>query len=65
MAQTEEEFRHCAENKMFDDAFREQALKELRGKHLLCWCIQDGPERAPFCHARVWLEIVNKPECGA
>lgn len=45
---------------MGNPAFRAQAIKELRGKHLLCWCIQEGPERAPFCHARVWLELVNK-----
>ncbi len=53
-------FRAYAEKRMQEPRFREQAIKELRGKHLLCWCIQDGPERAPFCHARVWLEIVNK-----
>jgi Domain of unknown function (DUF4326) len=64
IAQTEEEFRLYAENKMFDDTFRTKVIKDLRGKHLLCWCIQDGPERAPFCHARVWLDIVNRPEYG-
>ena len=64
MAQTEEEFKLYAENKMFDDAFRARAIKDLRGKHLLCWCIQDGPGRTPFCHARVWLEIVNRSEYG-
>jgi hypothetical protein len=37
-----------------------QAIKDVRGKHLLCWCYQDSPERAPFRHARVWLEVVNK-----
>jgi hypothetical protein len=61
---TEVEFRIYAENKMRDPAFREQAIKKLRGKHLLCWCIRDGPERAPSCHGRVWLQIVNRPEYG-
>jgi len=56
---TETEFRIYAEDKMRDRAFREQAIKDLRGKHLLCWCIQDGPNRQEFCHARVWLELVN------
>lgn len=43
-----------------DADFREQ-VKWLRGKHLLCWCEQDGPHKAAFCHARVWLEIANAP----
>jgi hypothetical protein len=60
IAKNEAGFRTYAEGRMQEPAFREQAIKDLRGKHLLCWCIQDGPERAPFCHARVWLEIVNK-----
>ena len=58
----EKNFRQYAEEKMQNPAFREQAIKDLRGKHLLCWCVQDGPERAPFCHARVWLDIVNRPD---
>jgi len=45
---------------MSDPAFRAQAITDLRGKHLLCWCRQSGPQREEFCHARVWLEIVNK-----
>jgi len=54
-------FRAYAEKKMNDDAeFREQ-VEGLRGKDLLCWCEQDGPNREPFCHARVWLEIANSP----
>lgn len=61
IAHTEEEFRAYAEKKMQDPKFRAQAIKDLKGKHLLCWCIQDGPNRAPFCHARVWLDIVNDP----
>lgn len=62
IARNESEFRTYVEGRMQDPAFRERAIKDLRGKHLLCWCVQDGPERAPFCHARVWLEIVNRPE---
>jgi hypothetical protein len=61
---SEAEIRSYAEDKMRDPAFREQAIKDLRGKHLLCWCIQDGTEPASFCHARVWLEIVNRSEFG-
>jgi hypothetical protein len=53
-------FRAYAEKRMQEPAFREQAIQDLSGKHLLCWCIQDGPDRGPFCHARVWLEIVNR-----
>jgi len=45
---------------MLGPAFRAQAIKELRGKHLLCWCPQDGPDREEFCHARVWKEVVNR-----
>jgi hypothetical protein len=68
IASNEADFRDYVEKKMSDPAFREKALRELRGKHLLCWCYQDGSERAEFCHARVWLEAVNKrnqPERGA
>jgi hypothetical protein len=36
-----------------------QARRELRGKHLLCWC---APEA---CHADVWIELVNGPEAIA
>jgi hypothetical protein len=61
VAHTEAEFREYAEKKWLDPEFRAQAIKDLRGKHLLCWCIQDGLNRAPFCHARVWREIVNRP----
>ena len=52
-------FRTYAQQKMLDPAFRRQA-EQLRGKHLLCWCVQDGPKRAKFCHARVWLEVANR-----
>lgn len=61
-ARTELGFRVHAEKLMLEPGFREQAIKDLRGKHLLCWCRQDGPERASFCHARVWLDIVNREE---
>jgi alkylated DNA repair dioxygenase AlkB len=60
IARNEAKFRGYVNNRMQDPAFGERAIKDLRGKHLLCWCIQDGPERAPFCHARVWLEVVNR-----
>lgn len=55
---SEKAFRGYAEKKMQDAEFRKQ-VEALRGKDLLCWCIQDGPDRAPFCHARVWLELAN------
>jgi len=53
-------FRAYAERKMLDLAFRQQA-EQLRGRHLLCWCAQKGKKRAKFCHARVWLELINRP----
>lgn len=55
-------FREYVQQKMSDPAFRQKAITDLRGRHLLCWCYQDGPERAEFCHARVWLEAVNRVE---
>jgi len=55
----EDEFRRYAEQKMLDPEFR-KSVEGLRGKHLLCWCVQNGPKRAKFCHARVWLELANK-----
>ena len=61
-AQDEAGFRQYAEERMTDPIFRVQALRDLRGKHLLCWCRQSGPERAAFCHARVWLEMANRIE---
>ena len=53
-------FRAYAEQKMLDHAFRQEA-EALRGKDLLCWCEQDGPKRTKFCHARVWLDLINSP----
>ncbi|MGA8500385.1 MAG: DUF4326 domain-containing protein [Candidatus Sulfotelmatobacter sp.] len=57
---TETAFRKYVAERLSDPAFRAQALDDLRGKHLLCWCRQSGPDRAEFCHARVWLETVNQ-----
>ena len=59
IADNEKDFRAYAVKKMLDSKFRSKAIKDLRGKHLLCWCMQDGPRRQEFCHARVWLELVN------
>lgn len=58
---SEREFRAYAIEKLKDPAFRAEAEK-LRGKDLLCWCVQSGKRRAEFCHARVWLELINGPE---
>jgi hypothetical protein len=63
LADNEADFRVAALKKMEDPAFRQQ-LEALRGKHLLCWCEQEGPRRAEFCHARVWLELANQPGAG-
>jgi len=60
-AHTKAGFRVYAEGKWLDLAFREQAIKDLRGKHLLCWCPREQPYK-DWCHARVWLEIVNRVE---
>lgn len=62
IAMTEAGFSKYVEERMSDPVFCEQALTDLRGKHLLCWCRQSGPERSAFCHARVWLEAVNRAE---
>jgi alkylated DNA repair dioxygenase AlkB len=55
ISHSEAGFREYAEKKWLDPAFREQAIKDLRGKHLLCWNHGGG-----WCHANVWLEIVNR-----
>jgi alkylated DNA repair dioxygenase AlkB len=61
-APDEETFRAYALKKMKDPTrnyeFRAR-VESLKGKNLLCWCEQEGPGRAEFCHARVWLEAVN------
>jgi hypothetical protein len=63
IAHSEVVFQAYAEERMQDLAFRAQALKDLRGKHLLCFCFQPPhPQASHFCHARVWLDIVNRPE---
>ncbi len=56
---SESEFRTYAVEKLKDPAFRQQA-QQLKGKDLLCWCAQEGKRRAEFCHARVWLELINE-----
>lgn len=33
----------------------EQAKRRLRGCDLVCWCALDEP----YCHADVWIEVVN------
>ena len=58
---SEPEFRAYAIGKLKDPAFRVE-VEKLRGKDLLCWCVQSGKRRAEFCHARVWLELINHPE---
>ena len=55
---TEREFRDYSTKRLTDPEFRAE-VENLRGKHLLCWCVQDGPKRADFCHARVWVEMAN------
>jgi hypothetical protein len=55
---SESEFRAYALEKLKDPVFRQQA-QQLKGKDLLCWCAQEGKRRAEFCHARVWLELIN------
>lgn len=40
----------------FGLALRERAIRELRGKDLVCWCPLASP-----CHADVLLELVNRP----
>jgi hypothetical protein len=55
---TESEFRAYAIEKLKDPGFLAEAEK-LHGKDLLCWCVQKGKRWAEFCHARVWLELIN------
>jgi len=49
-------------------AWKERAIKDLRGKNLLCWCLQpehvDGVKvtKAEGCHARVLFEYVNRKD---
>ena len=55
---SESEFRAYAVEKLKNPGFRAEAEK-LRGRDLLCWCAQEGKRREKFCHARVWLELIN------
>jgi hypothetical protein len=56
---SESEFRAYAVEKLRDPFFRAEAEK-LRRRDLLCWCVQEGKRRGEFCHARVWLELINQ-----
>ena len=58
---TEHEFRAYAIEKLRTDPAFQSEAENLRGKDLLCWCEQEGPNREEFCHARVWLDLVNNP----
>jgi hypothetical protein len=60
---SEVEFRAYAVEKLLDPSFLAEA-ETLRGRDLLCWCVQNGERRAEFCHARVWLELINNPSGG-
>jgi hypothetical protein len=40
-----------------DPAGLQQALDELRGHDLACWCPLDEP-----CHADIWLKLANPPQ---
>jgi len=59
LADNDTDFRLAALTKMQDSGFRQQ-MEALRGRDLLCWCEQEGPKRAEFCHARVWLDLINE-----
>lgn len=53
-------FREAMDGAGFGDAAldaqfaRDHIRRELRGRHLACWCPLDGP-----CHADLLLEIAN------
>ncbi|HSY64606.1 MAG TPA: DUF4326 domain-containing protein [Terriglobales bacterium] len=59
IADNDADFRAYAVKRMATDAGYRQAVEALKGKDLLCWCIQDGPKREPFCHARVLIDLAN------
>lgn len=73
IAKTPEEYREKLE-KVWNSsdpkavASKQRAIKELRGKNLLCWCLQpedvDGVKvtNAEGCHARVLFEYVNRKD---
>ena len=56
-------FRSYMLEKIKDDPKFREELRKLRGKDLLCWCIQEGKHKAGFCHARVVRDLANGPEC--
>jgi hypothetical protein len=60
IAINEADFRDYVETKVCYPAFREKAIADLRGGHLLCWCYQGDQSGRSFCHLRVWLEGVNQ-----
>lgn len=73
IAKTPEEYREKLDKKWKskepkDVAWKQRAIKELRGKNLLCWCLQaedvDGAKvtKPEGCHARVLFEYVNRNE---
>jgi alkylated DNA repair dioxygenase AlkB/uncharacterized Zn-finger protein len=53
-----DKFRDYSTWRMRDPGFA-ALVETLRGKDLLCWC--SGRETA-HCHAKVWLELANKPK---
>jgi Domain of unknown function (DUF4326) len=73
IANTPEEYRvkldkKWRSNEPKDVAWKERAIKDLRGRNLLCWCLQpediDGLKvtKPEGCHARVLFEYVNRDE---
>ena len=54
-AQAVEAFRAWMAENLAANAFTRQALEELRGKNLACWCKPGAP-----CHADVLLELANR-----
>ncbi len=73
IATTPEEYREKLDKKWHskepkDVAWKDRAIKELRGNNLLCWCLQpedvDGVKvtKPEGCHARVLFEYVNRNE---
>ena len=39
------------------------ALEDLRGKNLACWCALPKPGEPDICHAAVLLDLANRPIC--
>lgn len=59
IAGNEADFRAHAVKRMAADPVFRQQVEALKGKDLLCYCVQSGSEREKFCHARVWLDLAN------